>query len=260
MRNIYKILLVLALAASSLYGQAVAGDPLLKGQADIANAEIAAGAAIAASKLETTVVLESESPAAADIGGTFAAGLTIDAGAVDVAELAGTLAFNATDLLDFSGIDASTGTEGLILPQIGSACVAAIAEGQICWDTVGFDLYIGDGSTAIQMNGAASNPLSIASPESLTVATGSVTLTGAANTLTYHTILGEGATDDILSAIVCTAGSEHVIYAENAAQTITVSVTPSAADFLMDNTNDRMTLHCHATDTIVELARSNGGT
>lgn len=78
--------------------------------------------------------------------------VTIAAGAVDEDMLAATLTFDATDFLDFSGIDASTTTEGLRLPQIGSACAAATAEGQICWDTVGDDLYVGDGASVVQIN------------------------------------------------------------------------------------------------------------
>ena len=254
-----KLLLAFLLCSPALFGQAVGGDILYKGQADIANAEVAAGAAIAASKLETTVVLETESPAAADISGTFAAGLTIDAGAVNEDELASTVTFNATDFLDLSGIDASTTTEGMRLPQIASACVAATAEGQVCWDSAGDDLYVGDGTTAQQMN-IGSNPLSYASPESLTIATGSVTLAGGANSRTYHSILGEGAADDILSAVVCTAASEHIFLAGNATQTITISVTPSAADFQMDNVNDRFVADCSATNTLIEITRANGGT
>lgn len=65
-------------------------------------------------------------------------------------------ALDATDLLDLSGVDSSTATEGLLLPQIGSACAGATAEGQICWDSVGDTLYVGDavgGPTAINSGG-----------------------------------------------------------------------------------------------------------
>ena len=67
------------------------------------------------------------------------------------------IAAGATDLLDFSGVDASTTSEGLILPQIASACAAATAEGQICWDTAGDDLYVGSGAAAVQMNGGGAD-------------------------------------------------------------------------------------------------------
>ena len=72
---------------------------------------------------------------------------------------AGTAKFADSTLLDLSSINASSATEGLILPQLASACAAATAEGQVCWDTAGEDLYIGNGTTAVQMNtgGGGSN-------------------------------------------------------------------------------------------------------
>jgi hypothetical protein len=92
--------------------------------------------------------------------------------------------FDATDLIDLSGIDASTATEGLILPQIASACASAIGEGQICWDTAGQDLYVGNGAAAVQMNGGGAPAFSsitgdTSTGEAMVVGTGSsITLTG----------------------------------------------------------------------------------
>lgn len=107
--------------------------------------------------------------------------------------------------------------------------------------------------------GSGTNPLSISSPEALTIATGAVTLTGAANTLTYHTIDTESAAaSDDLDTINCTAGSQHVIYAADSARTVVVNA-PGSAAFSLDNANDRMALHCVATNTVQELSRANGG-
>ena len=52
----------------------------------------------------------------------------------------------ATDLLNFSGNDASTTTEGLILPQHATACAGGTAEGQVCWEADADKLYVGNGT------------------------------------------------------------------------------------------------------------------
>ena len=131
--------------------------------ANIATTEILVGTGVG-----TAVFVAMSSDILMDNGGVVTIqALAVDSaeiavGAVDENHLASPLAFDATDLLDFSGIDASTATEGLILPQIASACVAATAEGQICWDTAGEDLYIGNDSAAVQMNvGSEVNDLEI---------------------------------------------------------------------------------------------------
>src|SRR3990167_2499759 len=53
----------------------------------------------------------------------------------------------ATDLLNFSGNDSSTTTEGLILPQHATTCAGGTAEGQVCWDADSDALLIGNGAT-----------------------------------------------------------------------------------------------------------------
>ncbi|HEB12596.1 MAG TPA: hypothetical protein ENI11_02855 [Actinobacteria bacterium] len=55
----------------------------------------------------------------------------------------------ATDLLDMSGTDASTATEGLILPQHATACAGGTAEGQVCWEADDKQLYVGDGAALV---------------------------------------------------------------------------------------------------------------
>jgi len=56
------------------------------------------------------------------------------------------IASGATDLLSFAATDASTTTEGLILPQHATACAGGTAEGQACWEADADKLWIGDGA------------------------------------------------------------------------------------------------------------------
>ena len=56
----------------------------------------------------------------------------------------------ATDLLNFSGNDASTATEGLILPQHATACAGGTAEGQVCWEADADKLYVGNGTVIVE--------------------------------------------------------------------------------------------------------------
>jgi len=63
----------------------------------------------------------------------------------------------ATDLLNFSGNDSSTTTEGLILPQHATTCAGGTAEGQVCWDADSDALLIGNGATLTTV-GSASQP------------------------------------------------------------------------------------------------------
>ncbi len=57
----------------------------------------------------------------------------------------------ATDLLNMSGSDASTTTEGLILPQHATACAGGTAEGQVCWEADQNALFIGNGATLTEV-------------------------------------------------------------------------------------------------------------
>jgi hypothetical protein len=56
------------------------------------------------------------------------------------------------DLLSMASVNPDTTTEGLILPQ-ATSCASATAEGQMCWDTDGDALFIGDGTTAVSSAG-----------------------------------------------------------------------------------------------------------
>lgn len=85
---------------------------------------------------------------------------TIGAGSGDITDVfncssgdCASVALADGDLLDASGVTPNTTTEGIKLPQTTS-CSSATAEGQICWDTDDDDLYVGDGSSVVQINGA----------------------------------------------------------------------------------------------------------
>ncbi len=103
-----------------------------------------------------------------------------------------------------------------------------------------------------------SNPLSVGSPELLTVVTGAVTLTGALDTLTTHRIAGEGATDDILATCNCTVGSLHILRTDQATENITITCT-SGPDFILDNVRDKFWAECDATNQLTEMSRATGG-
>ena len=103
-----------------------------------------------------------------------------------------------------------------------------------------------------------SNPLSVGSPELLTLVTDAVTLTGALNTLTTHRIAGEGATDDILATCNCTAGSLHILRTDQATENITITCT-SGPDFILDNVRDKFWAECDATNQLTEMSRATGG-
>jgi hypothetical protein len=64
----------------------------------------------------------------------------------------------ATDLLDFSANDASTTTEGLILPQHATACAGGTTEGQVCWEADANKLYIGNGATLTEVGAGSASP------------------------------------------------------------------------------------------------------
>ena len=126
----------------------------------------------------------------------------IDSGVVGATELAASIALSDADLLDLSSIDASGATEGLILPQNATACSAAIGEGQICWDTAGEDLYVGNGSAAIQMNGGGSSTWNAISDP-----TGDQNLTFGAGEETTWTIGATTATNFTMNADSLSSGT-----------------------------------------------------
>ena len=97
-------------------------------------------------------------------------------------DLAASLAFDDGDFLDLSSINASSTTEGIKLPQ-NTSCTSATAEGQVCWDTDGDDLYIGDGTTAQQMNGAGGSGAKV-----IPIHLGEAKITGAYVTATITSV------------------------------------------------------------------------
>lgn len=363
MKNRLALLIGLLVWCVPSFGQAVAGDPLLKGQADIENAEIAGGAAIASSKLATDVLVEADIGVGLVLNGTAIdtdsteTGFVTDLGAGDLtcgSAFAGRVAVNDADPLQYcdgeatpirrvaaygaddgdalagdsatgffdagaieaarggTGIDTSgstgitrvsggtwtanadishlatsssadlrgvlsdeTGGAGLTVFNVNPTLLDAIIDDLLTFtESAGDatcaagDYWIKGNSTSNTIRGcengnlftpsAGSSPLSFASPESLTLVTGSITLAGGANTETWHTILGEGAVDDDWTAVVCTAGSRHTFWAGNATQTITIQLA-GAPDFQLDNVADTAEFRCSATNTLEFIGRSNGG-
>ena len=104
----------------------------------IVNADINAAAAIAYSKLSLASSLVTSD---------------ITDNTLTTSDLNATLTFIDADLLDLSAINASSATEGLILPQATSV-TASTAEGQITWDTDNDTLYIGNSVSATIISGA----------------------------------------------------------------------------------------------------------
>lgn len=89
----------------------------------------------------------------------------------------------ATDLLDMSGTDASTATEGLILPQHATACAGGTAEGQVCWEADAHILHIGTSAALVDFV-----PTSAFSGEATVSTTGAVTLAETGISLTSITV------------------------------------------------------------------------
>ncbi|MBP9714923.1 MAG: hypothetical protein KBD52_00305 [Candidatus Pacebacteria bacterium] len=92
---------------------------------------------------------------------------------ITATDLNATLTFANADLINMSAVDITSATEGIILPQHATTCSTATAEGQICWEVAGEDLYIGNGTTAIQMNGGGGGSLDAAYTAGNTIGTDS---------------------------------------------------------------------------------------
>ncbi len=71
---------------------------------------------------------------------------TITMGATD------TLVATDGSFIDFSAVNCGDAAEGILLPQAAD-CSAATAEGQICWDTDGDELCVGDGAACAALGG-----------------------------------------------------------------------------------------------------------
>ena len=161
-------------------------------------------------------------------------------GTITTTDLNTTLTFGATDLIDFSASTALTG-DGIILPQIGSACASTIDDGSICWDNVGKALYIGDGAGAPTPIGAGLTTVDLTADVGATIlpvanggtgvatltdggillgsGTGTVTALGAATN--GQIPIGDGTTDPVLGTITGTADE---ITVTNGTGTITLAI------------------------------------
>jgi len=80
--------------------------------------------------------------------------ITLDAGVVDVNELAASITMADGDLIDF-GSNVTGATEGIFLPAHATDCSTATAEGQVCWEEDVQALFVGNGSSAVRIGSAA---------------------------------------------------------------------------------------------------------
>ncbi len=144
-------------------------------------------------------------------------------GIVSEDKLAASLVFDDGDVLNLSAIDASSETEGLILPQADDTS-AAIAEGQISWDRDDDTLYIGTGDAQVQLN-TSSGDIS---------AVGDVT-SGEAFTATDgndgNSLFFEGATSD---------GNEVQLTAADAGSDVVVTIPASTTTLVGTDTTDTL--------------------
>jgi len=103
-------------------------------------------------------------------------------------------------LIDLSAINQSDNAEGLILPQLGSACANADAEGQICWDTANNNLWVGDGAAPKQMNAAGADSFGTIGAAAADSAGDTITVTDSATIDFTTTDDPEDLTADFLPA------------------------------------------------------------
>ncbi len=260
---------LLVWCGAPLFAQAVAGDPLLKGQADVDGAEIiddAVDTAELADGADTPLVSEfvaTDSATATDFE-YLSAGAGITVGAADVSctssaaatlgcveldnafagtaaapEIASTVAGDGIVLntgttpdsfdLDLNGTVDGVGSTGN-LSGLEITATNEIALIQGCADTEILKWVNGTSQWDCAADDG-SNPLSIASPAAVELtAGGEATLTGGANTINYHTLDSTGASgDDNWESVVCTAGSYHVIQPLVGTRTVTVQASTLAA-------------------------------
>ena len=163
-----------------------------------------------------TLTLTSASGALVITGtaGTDTLDFDIADGGIVENDLAASLVFDDGDLFNFSAINASSATEGLILPQATDTS-AATAEGQIAWDTDGDFLTVGNGTTATTI---------------LTSTSGLITLDG------------DDADTETLSGgdTLLIAGGASLNTDVSATDTITIDITDDSVNF--DELSDTLAL------------------
>ena len=133
-------------------------------------------------------------------------------------------------------------------------------QGQAWWDSTDTAFEFCEANSGAPTGlGGATNPLSYSAPSELTIATGAVTSTCAADNRCYYTLDTEAdAASDDLTTFNCTAGSEMVVYPADGTRTVVLQAQ-GGSDFSLDNAADRAVLHCVSTNTVQLVSRENGG-
>jgi excisionase family DNA binding protein len=190
-------------ATSFTTGGILLGGATLSATAVLANGELLIGDGSGAPTISTltqgtgiTVTNGAGSITIASTLGTDIDSSEIVNDTITATDLSAILTFADSDLLNLSAINTSSTTEGLILPQ-ATSCASGTAEGQICWDTDGDFLSVGNGTTATSILTAGGTLFTLAgdSGSSTIVGGDTVTVAGGAG------LTSSAATDTVAVAV-----------------------------------------------------------
>ncbi len=163
----------------------------------------------------------------------LASGTNLADGSIAEDKLESALVFDDSDALDLSNIDASSRSEGLILPQ-STDTSAATAEGQISWDSDNDTLRIGTGSAQVVLGSNDGGLTEVGD------AAGPTAFTGAND---GNRLVFEGSTDDANEVTVTVADPDS-----------DVTVTIPATSGTLALSSDLATSATETSEGLVELA------
>ncbi len=290
------IVLCFLLWCAPLFGQAVPGDPLLKGQSDVDGAEIIDDAvdtdelddagdtplvsefvatdSATATQLEYLAAGAGISINAADVTCTSAAAATLGCVELDNA-LAGTAAapefaagvagdgivLNTGTTPDSLDIDLNATVDGVgstgNLSGMEITATNEVALIQGCADTEVLKWVNGTSQWDCAADAGAS-AIDLATQEELTVATGVVTsICPADNICAVDITVETGATDDV-DTFNCNLGALLYLRANDTAETIVLKAH-SGPDFSLDSTEDYAVYLCDTANLPELISRANGG-